>query len=162
VRTTSPPDLAGRLRLAITRTARRMRQEAGSELSPSLVAALSTIERHGPMTPSEVAARERIQRPTATRILARLEQSGLVTRTPDPHDRRSSLVAPTPAAGALLDELRTRKTAYLARRLEGLSPEDRATLDQAAAVLETILEEDDGRPDAARPSQNAGPDAPRR
>jgi DNA-binding MarR family transcriptional regulator len=141
VRTTSTPDVAARLRFAIARTARRMRQEAGGELSPSLVAALATIERHGPLTPSELAARERIQRPTATRVLARLESEGLVARTPDPHDRRSSLVAATPAARALMEELRTRKTAYLARRLEGLSAEDRATLDRAAAILEEMLSE---------------------
>jgi DNA-binding MarR family transcriptional regulator len=141
VRTTSTPDLAGRLRLAITRTARRMRQEAGGELSPSLVAALATIERHGPMTPSELAARERIQRPTATRLLARLEQKGLVARTADVYDGRSSLVSPTPAARELMDGLRNRKTAYLARRLEGLSAEDRATLERAAALLERMLDE---------------------
>jgi DNA-binding MarR family transcriptional regulator len=118
-----------------------MRQEAGGELSPSLVAALSTIERHGPITPSELAARERIQRPTVTRVLARLESEGLVARTPDPHDGRSSLVAATPSARALLDELRTRKTAYLARRLEGLSAEERATLDRASGILERMFAE---------------------
>jgi DNA-binding MarR family transcriptional regulator len=141
VRTTSIPDLAGHLRLTIVRTARRLRQEAGSELSPSLTAALSTVERHGPMTPSELAARERIQRPTATRLLARLEENGLVERTPDPHDGRSSLVAATPAAHALLAELRTRKTAFLAERLERLDPEDRAVLDRAADILEGMLAE---------------------
>jgi DNA-binding MarR family transcriptional regulator len=141
VRTTSIPDLAGHLRLTIVRTARRLRQEAGTELSPSLTAALSTVERHGPMTPSELAARERIQRPTATRVLARLEDDGLVERTPDPHDRRSSLVAATPAARALLAELRTRKTAFLAERLERLEPEDRAVLDRAAEILEGMLAE---------------------
>src|ERR671914_1929546 len=115
-------DLPSRLRLAITRMARRMRQEAGTDLSPSLTAALSTVERHGPLTPSELAARERIQRPTATRVLARLEEEGLVARTPDPQDRRSSLVSATPAARALLADLRTRKTLFLARRLEPPSP----------------------------------------
>jgi DNA-binding MarR family transcriptional regulator len=144
----------------IARTARRLRQEAGVELSPSLSAALATIERHGPMTPSELAVRERIQRPTVTRILARLEQAGLASRTPDPHDRRSSLVSATPAGRALIDELRTRKTAYLAHRLEDLDAEDRAVLERAAAVLERMLEI--GGSDALRRSQNAGPDAPRR
>jgi DNA-binding MarR family transcriptional regulator len=141
VQTTAHPDLATHLRLTIVRTARRLRQEAGSDLSPSLTAALSTVERHGPMTPSELAARERIQRPTATRVLARLEDDGLVERTPDPHDGRSSLVAPTPAARALLDELRTRKTAFLAERLERLGPDDRAVLDRAAGILERMLAE---------------------
>jgi DNA-binding MarR family transcriptional regulator len=139
VRTTSTPDLAGHLRLAIVRTARRLRQEAGTDLSPSLTAALSTVERHGPLTPSEVASRERIQRPTATRVLARLEEAGLIARTPDPQDRRSSLVAVTQAGRELLDELRTRKTAFLAQRLEVLEPEDRATLERAADILERML-----------------------
>ena len=141
MRTIPNSDLAGHLRLTIVRAARRLRQEAGSDLSPSLTAALSTVERHGPMTPSELAARERIQRPTATRVLARLAEVGLVERTPDPHDGRSSLVAATPAARALLAELRTRKTAFLAERLERLDPEERAVLDRAADILEGMLAE---------------------
>jgi DNA-binding MarR family transcriptional regulator len=141
VRTTAAPDLAPRLRLTIVRAARRLRQEAGTDLSPSLTAALSTVERHGPMTPSELAARERIQRPTATRVLARLAEEGLVERTPDPQDGRSSLVSATPAAGTLLAELRTRKTAFLAERLERLDAEDRAVLDRAADILERMLAE---------------------
>jgi DNA-binding MarR family transcriptional regulator len=141
VRTTSTvPDLAGRLRLTIARTARRLRQETETGLSPSLTSALATIERHGPLTPSDVAARERVQRPTATRLLARLEEAGLAARTPDPHDGRSSLVAVTPEGRALMEELRTRKTAFLAARLESLGPEDRATLARAAEILDTVLE----------------------
>jgi DNA-binding MarR family transcriptional regulator len=141
MRTTSRADLASHLRLTIARTARRLRQEAGTELSPSMTAALATIERHGPLTPSEVAARERIQRPTATRVLTRLEELGLIERTPDPEDRRSSLVAVTPAASELLAELRTRKTAFLAERLERLDSEDRAALERAADILERMLAE---------------------
>jgi DNA-binding MarR family transcriptional regulator len=137
-------DLATRLRLAITRTARRLRQEAGDELGPSLLAALATVGRHGPLTPSEVATRERIQRPTATRLLARLEEPGLVARTADPLDRRSSLVAITPAGEDLLAELRTRKDAYLARRLRALSVEERATLRRASDILERMLDEGPG------------------
>src|SRR4051794_40692353 len=134
-------DLASHLRLTIARTARRLRQEAGSELSPSMTAALATIEHHGPMTPSELAARERIQRPTATRVLARLEEMALIQRTPDPQDRRSSLVAVTPPASELLAELRTRKTAFLAERLDRLDAEDRAALERAADILERMLTE---------------------
>jgi len=141
VQTTARTDLAVQLRLTIVRTARRLRQEAGTDLSPSLTAALSTVERHGPMTPSELAARERIQRPTATRVVARLADEGLVERTPDPQDGRSALVSATPAAHALLDELRTRKTAFLAERLERLDAEDRAALERAAGILERMLAE---------------------
>jgi DNA-binding MarR family transcriptional regulator len=155
VATISPgTDLATRLRLGITRTARRLRQQAGGELSPSLAAALSTIARHGPLTPSELAERERVQRPTVTKLLARLEAAGLVTRTADPQDRRSFLVAVAPAGQALLDELRTRKDAYLARRLRTLSAEERATLRKAAEILERMLDDGPENERAAR-SRNA-------
>jgi DNA-binding MarR family transcriptional regulator len=142
VRTITQADLAVRLRLAIARTARRLRQEAGAELSPSKTAALSTIDRHGPLTPSELAARERIQRPTVTRLVAGLEEDGLVQRTRDPQDRRSSLVALSPAGRELLARGRTRKDAYLARRLRELDADERATLQRAAAILERLLEEE--------------------
>lgn len=132
-------ELAHRLRPAVTRLARRMRQEAGGDLSPTQVAALSTISCHGPLTPSELAVREHIQRPTATRVLARLEEADLVARTPDPTDRRSSLVSTTPAGEALLDAVRDRKDAYLARRLETLTPEELATLHRAADIIERML-----------------------
>jgi DNA-binding MarR family transcriptional regulator len=141
MRSTSPDhELATRLRLAIARTARRLRQESGTDLSPSLTAALATIERHGPLTPSDLAARERVQRPTVTRVVCRLEEAELVTRTADPADRRSALVAITPAGRALLAASRTRKDAFLSERLEALAPEDRATLERAAALLEGLLE----------------------
>jgi DNA-binding MarR family transcriptional regulator len=142
VRTSSQIDLAVRLRHAIARTARRLRQEAGEDLSPSQSAALATIDRHGPLTPSELADRERVKRPTATRVLARLEEAGLVDRARDPQDGRSSLVALTPAGRELLARVRTRKDAYLVRRLRELEAEERATLDRAAAILERLLEGD--------------------
>src|SRR5262245_22824014 len=118
-----------------------MRQEAGGELSPSQSAALTTIDCHGPLTPSELATRERIQRPTATRTLARLEEAGLITRTADPTDRRSTLIATSPAGHALIDTFRQRKDAYLATRLERLAPDDLAALDRAAGILERVLGE---------------------
>ncbi|MEA2357675.1 MAG: hypothetical protein QOI62_935 [Solirubrobacteraceae bacterium] len=142
MRTTAPPDLATSLRLAVTRTARRLRQEAGGELSPSQSAALACIDRHGPLTPSQVAARERVQRPTATRTLALLEARGLIARTADPSDRRSSRVAITREGSRLLAALRDRKDAYLTRRLRELEPEELEALARAAAVLERLLEED--------------------
>jgi DNA-binding MarR family transcriptional regulator len=146
--TTSAPSethVAARLRLAVTRTARRLRQEAGSGLSPALTAALATVERAGPLTPSEVAAAERIQRPTATRILARLEEEGLVQRVGAPADRRSFLVSVSPAGTALLTASRTRKDAFLARKLAALPPADLVALERAATVLERLLAEDDDR-----------------
>lgn len=139
MRTKSPAQpLAAQLRLAVARTARRLRQEAGGGLTPSQTAALATIQRHGPLTPSELAERERIKRPSATRLIANLESEGLVAKTPDPDDGRSCLVALTAQGTALLGEVRTRKDAYLAERLRKLSAEDRATLRRAAEILESL------------------------
>jgi len=141
--TTIESDLATRLRLAVTRTARRLRQQAGTDLTPSLAAALATVEVHGPLTPSELAEIEAIKRPTATRIVAKLAASGLVDRAGDPTDGRVLLVSISPAGGALLLKMRRRKNAYIASRLQHLPPEDIAALERAAEVLERLLE--DGR-----------------
>jgi len=138
------PDLASRLRLDISRMARRLRQEAGAELSPSQTAALATIERHGPLTPSELAERERVQRPTVTRVLARLEEAGLVERAADPQDRRCSLVSISAEGRELLAAIRARKNAFLARRIDALDAADRETLERAAAILERMLEPKEG------------------
>jgi len=131
---------AARLRLAITRTARRLRQEAAGELTPTSGAALATVERHGPLTPSELAEIERIKRPSATRSLRCLEEAGLVQRTPDPSDGRSALVSITAAGRERLRSLRGRKNAYLAKRMRALPDEDLATLERAAEILERLEE----------------------
>ena len=116
-------DSAARLRMAIVRTSRRLRQEAAGavgELTPTSAAALATVERHGPLTPSELAE---------------------VERAPDPTDGRSALVSITAAGRDRLRRLRGRKNAYLARRMRELPPADVETLERAAAILEGILEE---------------------
>src|SRR3954462_12422251 len=148
MQTISTTDLAHRLRPVLTRLARRMRQATTGDLTPTQSAALATIDCHGPLTPSELAARERIQRPTATRVLARLEEAGLVERTADPADRRSYLVAATASGHELLDVLRERKDAYLALRLarprpparpaRGPAPPHRG---RAASIRERVLGE---------------------
>jgi DNA-binding MarR family transcriptional regulator len=140
-------EIAARLRFAVVRTARRLRQDAyaaeGSvELSPTLTAALATVENFGPLTPSELADRERIRRPTATGIVTRLVDLDLVTRTPDPSDGRGFLVAPTPAGSALLKRLRSRKNAYLAKRMRRLDADEVETLERAAGILERLLDDE--------------------
>jgi DNA-binding MarR family transcriptional regulator len=140
---TSLLDSAARLRMALVRTARRLRQEAATEtggLTPTATAALATIERHGPLTPSELADLERVKRPTVTRTLGCLEREGLVERTPDPADGRSSLVAINAAGRERLRRLRGRKNAYLARRMRDLPAEDVATLERAAEILDRMRE----------------------
>jgi DNA-binding MarR family transcriptional regulator len=92
-------------------------------------------------SPPRSRPRCRRSRPTVTRVLARLEERGLIERMADPQDRRSSLVTTTAAGRALLAELRTRKTAFLAHRIERLTPAERETLDRAAGILERMLAE---------------------
>jgi DNA-binding MarR family transcriptional regulator len=136
------PEVASRLRLAVTRTARRMRQESDPSLSPTQTAALATIERRGPLTPSELASIERVQRPTISRVAARLVEAGLVERLPDELDRRGARLRVTDEGRRRLHEVRSRKTAYLAERIERLAPEERALLMRASDLLERLLEED--------------------
>lgn len=134
---------AAHLRTAIVRTARRLRQEAATEtsgLTPTSVAALATIERHGPLTPSEIAAIERVKRPTITRTLGCLEREGLIDRASDPADGRSSLVSVNGAGRERLRRLRGRKNAYLARRMKDLTDEEVETLERAAEILERMRE----------------------
>jgi DNA-binding MarR family transcriptional regulator len=144
----SPADIplserAAHLRTAIVRIARRLRQEAAAEtsgLTPTSVAALATIERHGPLTPSEIAEIERVKRPTITRTLACLDREGLIDRAPDPADGRSALVSVNAAGRERLRRLRSRKNAYLARRMRDLSDEEVETLERAAEILERMRE----------------------
>ena len=136
------------LRTAIVRMARRLRQEAAAEttgLTPTSVAALATIERHGPLTPSEIAEIERVKRPTITRTLGCLEREGLIDRAPDPSDRRSALVNVNGAGRERLRRLRGRKNAYLAKRMRDLPAADLAALERAAEILEGMLESEDAR-----------------
>ncbi len=135
----SDASLASALRLAVMRLARRMRAErADTSLTLSQLAALATLERHGPMTPRDLAAAERVQPPSLTRLAASLEEQGLLTRTPHPSDGRQVLLAVTADGVALLREDRRRRDAWLARQLAGLDPEDRAVLRSAAAVLDRL------------------------
>src|SRR3954447_574634 len=131
--------LAGSLRDAVGRLVRRMRAErAPTELSLGQWAALRTLERHGPMTPGELAAHEKVQPPSVTKILARLEQHGYVTRTPDPIDRRQVVVAASPEGRALLADDRKRKDRWLSQRLTTLDASERAALGAALPVLEKL------------------------
>ena len=109
--TTSPtvPELADHLRFSVTRTARRLRQQGDPALSPTLAAALSTIERAGPLGPSELARLERVQRPTITRVVTRLCDAGLVERLPDERDRRAALLEVTPAGRKALGTCAARR-----------------------------------------------------
>ncbi len=139
MRTSSDAALASALRLAVMRLARRMRSERpDSSLTLSQLSALATLERHGPLTPSELAGHERVQPPSMTRLAARLETAGFLTRTDHPTDGRQVLLAVSASGVGLLREDRRRREAWLAQRLRELDADERAVLDRAAAILDRL------------------------
>lgn len=146
IETATDIELAARLRLAVTRLARRLRQQSAEGLSPSQTSALSSIERHGGLTPSELARIEHIRRPTATRVLGALAEAGLITREPDATDRRSARVKVTREGAAVLKRGRSRKNVYLARRLRALDADDLDTLARAAELIEALTESGESTP----------------
>jgi DNA-binding MarR family transcriptional regulator len=135
-------DVAQELRLAVTRLARRLRREADTGATPSMLAALATIERQAPLTLSELAAAEHIQPPSATAVATRLQEAGLIERKVDETDRRISRLRLSPEGRRLLDRSRSRKTAFLAGRIRRFSDGERETLRKAVALLNRVLEED--------------------
>jgi DNA-binding MarR family transcriptional regulator len=140
----APEALAARLRLVNARLARRVRREAlgtGDDLTASRLSALATIEDCGPITLGELAALEQVQPPSMTRIVGRLEEHGLAEREVDPRDRRVARVQITEAGRNVLARSRTRKTAFLARRVGRLSPHERRALADALPVLEQLIDE---------------------
>jgi len=139
-------ELASRLRLSVTRLARRLRQQAGfeAEVTPSQLATLSSVERLGPITLGDLAAVERVQPPTMTRIVSGLEEAGLVIRRPNPRDRRVNVLVVT-ARGA------TVRKQLIARLLDPPDAFRRMPVGEQARFREVMRETLSGRgPDAAR------------
>jgi len=142
--TRSDAGLATALRISISRLARRLRVErlglGGTEtvLSDIQLAALAALERHQEMTPGELADHEKVQPPSMTRVIAVLEERKLVQRAPHPTDRRQVVLTVTPEGRALVNRVRRRREAWLAQRLQELTPEERATLRAAAPILEKL------------------------
>ena len=141
MRATSQAELAARLRLVVMRLARRLRQQAPEALSPSQLSVLSTLESQGPLTPTELAAAERVKPPTITRVVGILEDAGLVRRKSDPGDRRSSRVELTARGRELIERDRRRKTAYLAKQIAKLSEEEVRALNRAVELIERMVKE---------------------
>jgi len=131
--------LAHDLRLAVMRFSRRLRnQRVDQSVTLTHLAALSTLKRHGPMSPGELAAHERVQPPSMTRVVVALEGMGLVTRSPHPTDGRQVVIDLTPAARELLDAEAQAREAWLAGRLQELTAEERAVLREASAIMDRL------------------------
>jgi DNA-binding MarR family transcriptional regulator len=143
--TRSDAGLASALRISVSRLARRLRAEraahglpALSELSDTQLGALATLERHGAMTPGELAEHEKVQPPSMTRVIAVLEQRRLVMRAPHATDKRQVMLTVTDEGRNLVQQSRKLRDAWLARRLRELTPEERAKLRAAAPILEKL------------------------
>ena len=143
---------ADRLHSAAIHLLRRLRREdVASGLSGTRLSALSVIVFAGPVTLGELADAEQVRRPTMSRLVAALEELGLVTREPNPADGRAPLLRATPAGVRLLHEGRARRTATLARDLESLPAADLTTLEAAAEILDRLARS------PSTPSSDRGP-----
>ena len=136
--------LATALRISVSRLARRLRVErtvpglAEPDLSETQLAALAALERHGAMTPGELAAHEKVQPPSMTRVIAVLEERGLVRREPHATDRRQVILTVTEEGRDVVQRVRRRREAWLAQRLQELTPDERQILHAAAPILEKL------------------------
>jgi len=143
VKRVSTAQLAVLLRDAVTRVNRRMRQTRPvGDLTHSQISALQSLDLGRALTPRELADAERVQPPTLTRIASRLEELGLVARTPHPSDGRQVILALSKAGRELLEGYRRSRDEWLAQRLSELSPEERDTVARAAEILSRIARKD--------------------
>jgi DNA-binding MarR family transcriptional regulator len=139
-----------RLRVAIARLSRRLRRHEIAGLTPTQLAALSTVERSGPLRLGDLAAAEGIAPSTLTRMVTVLEDAGFVTRRPDPSDARASTIAITELGRLTMDRLRDEGAALLAQSLLALTPDQRTALATALPSLEQLADAAAARGNADR------------
>ena len=136
------PDLASEasdLRMATFRLARRLRsQRAVDSMSDGQFAVLAALNSHGPHTLGELADRERVSAPSMNRTVNCLEESGYLARTPDEVDRRKVNIALTDAGRGVVAETVRRRDEWLEASLAALSPAQRTTLHEAAAIMREV------------------------
>ena len=135
-------ELASRLRVAVTRLNRKLRQQALAGLSPAQASALGTVNRLGSPTLGELAAAEQVQPPTVTRLVTSLESAGLVAREIDPVDRRVVRVRITAEGRRNLHRIRTLKNAFLTRRLAALDTAEQVLAGPLTTLLEHLVAEE--------------------
>ena len=135
----SAEQLAISLRESIMRLNRRLRQaRAVGDLTFSQLSALTSLQLAGALTPRELADTERVQPPTMTKIVGKLEERGLVLRTPHPTDRRQVILAATEEGRAVHAQFEKARNEWLALQLAELTPEERDTLERAAQILQQV------------------------
>ncbi|MHC3471923.1 MarR family winged helix-turn-helix transcriptional regulator [Streptomyces sp. 7R007] len=133
---------AARLRRGVLRLNRRLRRERGEgSLSANQLLVLGHLHRHGPATPGEVAAAERLRPQSLTRVFAELETEGLIVREPGPTDRRRSVLTLTARGRAALERDMAERDAWLAGALTSLNRTERGVLELAAALMERLADQ---------------------
>ena len=139
----SEPEVdVARLRMAIARLSRKLRRHQLAGLTPTQVAALSTVERSGPLRLSDLAAIEGVAPSTLTRLVSALEERGYVRRCAVAGDARASELAVTDEGRELLRRIRQESTIALAGSLALLDPEQRAALAAALPAIEHLADGD--------------------
>jgi DNA-binding MarR family transcriptional regulator len=136
--------LASDLAIAVVRLTRHLRgRRSASPVSLTQLSALATLNREGPMTPGAIAARERVQPPSMTRVIASLADLGLVKREPHPTDGRQVIVTLSPSGtDVVVDEANAREE-WLRAQLKRLDDDQMATLRDAVGIIESIVAESD-------------------
>jgi DNA-binding MarR family transcriptional regulator len=128
-----------RLRLVLLRLARSIRTNSAGEITPSQMAVLATLNNRGPRTIGQIAELEQVKPPSASKIVAALERTGLVEREADPDDRRCTVIAVTPSGRAHIERARAAGRSWLAGRLDDLDADDLARLSAVLPTLERLL-----------------------
>jgi DNA-binding MarR family transcriptional regulator len=139
---TTIADLASHLRPALLRLTRVVRnQRVDMSVTLTQLSAMATLLKSGPMSAGELANCERVQPPSMTKVLANLEERGLVRRDVRPTDRRQAIIAITPAGEELLESERRSRDAWLTKRLATLSSEERVLLQRVVPILDKLAEQ---------------------
>lgn len=134
----APPDVADRLRHAVARLARVLRQQDEGGFGATFTAALASVANRGPLTLGELAVAEHVAPPTMTKVVEKLEANGFVTRQVDTNDRRVTRVTATDAGVRHIEATRERRTAWMASQLDRLDDDQLARLTDAVDVLEAL------------------------
>jgi DNA-binding MarR family transcriptional regulator len=138
----------------MVRLSRQLRRMDPNELTITQFSALATVVRSGPLGIGQLAEIEGLPSPAATRLADKLEEAGLVTRRPNPADRRGVQLAATTKGVKLLERRARIGNAWLAKQLSALSQDDRLAVERAVSVLETFATERPGEPPVAFPDRN--------
>ena len=131
-------ELASRFRQALMPLVRQLRTNVEGDMTPTLMSALGTVSREGPITLGDLAAAERVSPPMATKLASGLEQRGLVDRLPCEDDRRVVRLQVNREGRRVLDRAASRRNAWLAQRFAALTEDERIALAEAVTVIERL------------------------